>query len=285
MNLSSGISLLADFLHDHPRLFVLTGAGISTASGIPDYRDADGAWKRPAPVQYRDFVTRHAVRQRYWARSLVGWPWFQQAQPNRCHVALADWERHGRIGQLVTQNVDRLHQRAGSQRVVDLHGRLDRVICLDCGTAITRQRVQDWLVAHNPAFVDRAAAIAPDGDAALEDEDVGALAVPSCRSCGGTLKPDVVFFGEAIPRRRVEQTLGTLRAADALLVIGSSLMVYSGFRYCRIADEIGLPLVAINPGRTRADELFRFKLSERFETVIDGLAEVGLNPPLPADPA
>ncbi len=265
------IDRLSDFLGAHPRLFVLTGAGISTGSGIPDYRDANGDWKRPAPVQFQDFVSRHATRQRYWARSLVGWPWFQRATPNRCHTTLANWEQDGMVTQLVTQNVDRLHQRAGSQRVVDLHGRLDRVKCLDCDTRLPRQHLQDWLAERNPDFVERAAAIGPDGDATLENEDVSELIVPTCPTCQGTLKPDVVFFGEAIPRPRVESTLNALRQADALLVIGSSLMVYSGFRYCRLAAEWGLPQIAINPGRTRADDLFRFKLNASFEEVIDGL--------------
>ena len=269
--ITADVDRLCDFLSTHPRLFVLTGAGISTGSGIPDYRDANGDWKRPAPVQFRDFVNHHATRQRYWARSLVGWPWFRRATPNRCHTALADWERRGLVAQLVTQNVDRLHQRAGSQRVVDLHGRLDRVICLDCDSRLPRQPLQDWLARHNPDFVERTATIGPDGDATLEDEDVGGLVVPACTTCGGTLKPDVVFFGEAIPRLRVESTLDALRAADALLVIGSSLMVYSGFRYCRLAAELGIPQIAINPGRTRADDLFHFKLSASFEEVIDGL--------------
>ena len=266
-----GVEQLCDFLSRHPRLFVLTGAGISTASGIPDYRDANGDWKRPAPIQFRDFVNHHPTRQRYWARSLVGWPWFQRATPNRCHTALADWEQRGMIAQLVTQNVDRLHQGAGSQQVVDLHGRLDQVVCLDCDNRLPRRQLQHWLAQRNPDFVERAATIAPDGDGALEDEDVSGLVVPACPACDGTLKPDVVFFGEAIPRPRVESTLSALRAADALLVIGSSLMVYSGYRYCRLAAEWDIPQIAINPGRTRADDLFRFKLGTSFEAVIDGL--------------
>lgn len=268
-----GTNELCEFLGAHPRLFVLTGAGISTASGIPDYRDANGDWKRPAPIQFHDFVNHHATRQRYWARSLVGWPWFQRATPNRCHTALAEWERRGMIAQLVTQNVDRLHQQAGAERVVDLHGRLDQVRCLDCDVQLPRQQLQDWLTERNPDFVERTATIGPDGDATLEDEDVSALTVPSCPACGGTLKPDVVFFGEAIPRQRVESTVDALRAADALLVTGSSLMVYSGYRYCRLADEWGMPQIAINPGRTRADALFRLKLSISFEEAIDGLAD------------
>ena len=271
MPLQTELASLAAFVDRHPRLFVLTGAGISTGSGIPDYRDANGEWKRPQPVQYHDFVNRHATRQRYWARSLVGWPSFARAEPNACHAALADWESAGRIAHLVTQNVDRLHQRAGSRRVTDLHGRLDNVVCLDCGCVVPRESVQDWLVEHNPAFAGRVAEAGPDGDATLADESFDAIHVPTCLACGGMLKPDVVFFGETIPRPRVESTLREFHGADALLVIGSSLMVYSGFRYCRTAAERGMPIAAINPGRTRADALISTRVSARFEDVIAAL--------------
>lgn len=259
------------FLQRYEKLFVLTGAGISTASGIPVYRDVNGDWTRPAPVQYRDFVDRQSTRQRYWARSLIGWPWFQQADPNRGHAALADWEHRGLISQLVTQNVDRLHQRAGSIKVTDLHGRLDEVICLDCDAILARSQVQEWLTGANHRFVDIVAERGPDGDAALEQADVSGFTVPVCPACGGMLKPNVVFFGETIPRERVEASIDTLHEADALLVIGSSLMVYSGFRFCRLAAEAGIPQAAINPGRTRADDLFQLKLNARFEDVLDAL--------------
>ncbi|MCG6967653.1 MAG: NAD-dependent protein deacetylase [Chromatiaceae bacterium] len=268
MSLRAQIKQFRRFLHDHPQLFVLTGAGISTGSGIPDYRDENGEWKRPAPVQFREFVERHQVRQRYWARSLVGWSWFDSAQPNICHAALAGWESAGRLSQLVTQNVDRLHQAAGSQQVIDLHGRLDRVVCLDCRARLERSAFQQQLGALNPAFLALTAEIAPDGDADLQRPDFDAFQVPACPECGGILKPDVVFFGETIPRERVEAAIGALRQADALLVIGSSLMVYSGFRFCRMASERGIPIAAITPGFTRADTLLTLKLSSRFEDVI-----------------
>jgi len=265
---------LAGFVDAHPRLFVLTGAGISTGSGIPDYRDENGDWKRPAPVQYRDFVGRHAIRQRYWARSLAGWPWFRRARPNLCHRALAHWEAAGRIVQLVTQNVDRLHQDAGSRKVIDLHGRLDRIVCLNCGAKSDRAALQQQLLAKNADFASTVVEIAPDGDAYLEDEDIDGFEVPDCAHCGGILKPDVVFFGETIPRLRVDRSLRMLDESDALLVIGSSLMVYSGFRYCRLAAERGLPIAAVNPGRTRADDLIGLKLTERFENLIPGLEAI-----------
>jgi NAD-dependent SIR2 family protein deacetylase len=271
------ITALTAFLAAHPRLFVLTGAGISTGSGIPEYRDENGDWKRPPPVQYRDFVDRLSSRRRYWARSLIGWRRFGRARPNACHRTLADWEAAGRIAQLVTQNVDRLHQAAGSRQVIDLHGRLDRILCLDCGTTTTRESFQQTLEAHNPAFTGLDAETGPDGDACLEQVDFDAFRVPDCERCGGLLKPDVVFFGETIPRDRVEQALAALQVADALLVIGSSLMVYSGFRFCRLASERRMPIAAITPGRTRADDLLDLKIAARFEDVIAGLA--GVHPP------
>lgn len=274
MRAATPIEQLEAFLSTYPRLFVLTGAGISTGSGIPEYRDENGDWKRPPPVQYRDFVDRLHVRQRYWARSLVGWRWFREAQPNACHIALAQWEANGMVSQLVTQNVDRLHQAAGSQAVIDLHGRLDRIICLDCASRFERDPLQAELLERNPAFSKLSADVAPDGDAYLEHSDFSRFAVPDCPACGGILKPDVVFFGETIPKSRVEQAVDALYDTGALLVIGSSLMVYSGFRFCRLADERGIPIAAITPGVTRADSLLQLKLSTRFEDVIDGLGKV-----------
>ncbi|MGD2083185.1 MAG: NAD-dependent protein deacetylase [Chromatiales bacterium] len=263
---------LVRFAEDHPRLCVLTGAGISTGSGIPDYRDRSGAWKRPAPVQYRDFLAGHGTRQRYWARSLVGWRWFEQARPNGGHRALACLERCGRVDRLITQNVDRLHQRAGSERVVDLHGRLDRVTCLGCGAMTARASLQARLAEENPAFARLEAAAGPDGDANVGALDFGAFRVPDCEVCGGILKPDVVFFGEGVPRHRVVGARTAVLASDALLVVGSSLMVYSGFRFCRLARDHGLPIAAVNLGRTRADELFDLKLHAECTTALDTLA-------------
>ncbi len=251
---------LARFIDRHPRLFVLTGAGISTASGIPDYRDADGAWKRPPPVQFGDFARDPAVRRRYWARSLLGWPAFSGAAPNAAHRALARLEQAGRVSQLVTQNVDGLHQAAGSRRVIDLHGRLDALVCLDCAHGGDRHAFQHELAARNPAFAELAAGAAPDGDADLDGVDFDAFDLPGCPACGGRVKPDVVFFGEGVPRARVEAAYAALATADALLVVGSSLMVYSGFRFAREAAACGLPIAALNRGRTRADDLLTLKV-------------------------
>ena len=249
---------LTEFITRARRLFVLTGAGCSTASGIPDYRDADGQWKRTPPVTFQAFMGEAATRQRYWARSLVGWPRFGHAVPNGTHHALAALEAEGRIELLLTQNVDVLHQRAGSTRVIDLHGRLDTVRCMGCERRSAREALQQRLLQANPGWDALDAGIAPDGDADLET-DFGSFVVPDCEHCGGLLKPDVVFFGENVPRERVETVHAHLQQADAMLVVGSSLMVYSGFRFVQAAAKAGLPVAAVKRGRTRADDLFEFK--------------------------
>ena len=254
-------SRLEDFIAAHRRLFVLTGAGCSTGSGIPDYRDEQGAWKRTPPVTYQAFVGDGITRRRYWARSLVGWPRIAQAQPNAAHRALAALEAQGRCSQLLTQNVDGLHQAAGSRAVIDLHGRLDAVVCLGCGASSSRADVQRRLAEANPAWAGLAAGAAPDGDADLEDRDFATFQVPACDACGGMLKPDVVFFGENVPRARVDAAMARLAQADAMLVVGSSLMVYSGLRFVHAAVRAQIPVAAVNLGRTRADDLLRFRMA------------------------
>jgi NAD-dependent SIR2 family protein deacetylase len=254
-------SRLEDFIAAHRRLFVLTGAGCSTGSGIPDYRDEQGAWKRTPPVTYQAFVGDGITRRRYWARSLVGWPRIAQAQPNAAHRALAELEVQGRCSQLLTQNVDGLHQAAGSRAVIDLHGRLDAVVCLGCGASSSRADVQRRLAEANPAWAGLAAGAAPDGDADLEDRDFATFQVPACDACGGMLKPDVVFFGENVPRARVDAAMAGLAQADAMLVVGSSLMVYSGLRFVHAAVRAQIPVAAVNLGRTRADDLLRFRMA------------------------
>jgi NAD-dependent SIR2 family protein deacetylase len=209
---------------------------------------------------YQDFVRNPQARQRYWARSLVGWPRFAAAQPNAAHRALAALETIGHVRLLVTQNVDGLHQKAGSRRVLDLHGRLDRVQCLDCAARFPRETFQLELAALNPDYAAPVAATKPDGDAQLGHQDVAAFRVPTCRDCGGTLKPAVVFFGENVPPATVSEAHARLAACDALLVVGSSLMVYSGYRFVRAARDNGKPIAAINLGRTRADDEFSVKL-------------------------
>ncbi len=250
---------LVDFVRDHPQLFVLTGAGTSTASGIPGYRDADGNWRRKPPVTHHEFTRCEAAHRRYWARSLVGWPAIAGAAPNAAHDALARLEGMGYVKRLVTQNVDGLHQRAGSASVIDLHGRLDRVVCLRCATTLPRSSIQTAMKRANPGFASRAASVGPDGDADLET-DFDGFEPPGCPGCGGMLKPDVVFFGDAVPRQRVDAAFAALREATAVLVVGSSLMAYSGYRFCERARAEGKPIVAINRGRTRADDLFQLKI-------------------------
>jgi NAD-dependent SIR2 family protein deacetylase len=260
-------SSLQEFIDRHRRLFVLTGAGCSTRSGIPDYRDADGQWKRAQPVTFQAFMGQEKTRRRYWARSLVGWRRIRQAKPNDAHRALAELEARGAIELILTQNVDRLHQAAGSMRVIDLHGRIDLVRCMDCGQRSPRDKLQDDLSRLNPDWLDLDATEAPDGDADLESADFSSFVVPSCR-CGGVLKPDVVFFGENVPRNRVDAALRHLDEADAMLIVGSSLMVYSGFRFVERAASLRKPVAAVNLGLTRADGLLTLKAEEPCESAL-----------------
>jgi NAD-dependent SIR2 family protein deacetylase len=250
---------LRRWIVSHGRVFALTGAGCSTASGIPDYRDDQGEWKRRPPVMIQAFRTQDAVYRRYWARAYAGWPRLIAAAPNAAHRVFAAWEAAGTLFQLVTQNVDRLHQRAGSRAVIDLHGRLDVVVCLSCGDRTSRAALQEVIAAANPDW--RAdSATAPDGDADIDAAVVESFAAPHCERCGGLLKPDVVFFGENVPRDRYAHACEALASADALLVAGSSLMVYSGFRLVRLAHDAGLPIAIVNRGRTRGDELADLKI-------------------------
>jgi NAD-dependent SIR2 family protein deacetylase len=238
---------------------VLTGAGCSTASGIPDYRDEKGEWKRRPPVMIQALRTEPAVYQRYWARAFAGWPRFTAASPGAAHHALAAWEDAGLVGRLVTQNVDGLHQRAGSRAVIDLHGRLDEVVCLTCGTRSSRESVQTAMAGANPGW--RASpTTAPDGDADIDAAAIESFNPPRCERCDGLIKPDVVFFGENVPGTRVAEAWDALASADALLVAGSSLMVYSGFRFVKRAHESRLPIAIVNRGRTRADEFATLKV-------------------------
>ena len=243
----------------HRRVFALTGAGCSTASGIPDYRDDNGEWKRRPPVMMQAFRTQEAVYRRYWARAYAGWPRFTAAMPGAAHRAFAAWEAAGSLARLVTQNVDGLHQRAGSRAVIDLHGRLDVVVCLGCGGRTSRAILQAAMAAANPEW-QAVTTAAPDGDADIDAACVASFEAPHCDRCGGLLKPDVVFFGENVPGDRYEAARHALAHADALLVAGSSLMVYSGFRFLRHAQESGLPIAIVNRGRTRGDDLAELKV-------------------------
>ena len=257
---AAAIDALSEFVTSHKRLFVLTGAGVSVASGIPGYRDLNGDWMRAQPIQWQAFRDSEHARRRYWARSMVGWPMLAKAQPNAAHGALAQLGAAGRIGRLVTQNVDGLHQRAGSVDVVELHGSIDDVLCLGCGTRHARAEIQTLLLRDNPSLADASAAVSADGDAHLEWDSLDFFRVPTCSQCGDMLKPDVVFFGENVPRERVQAAGVALEAADAMLVVGSSLMVFSGYRFCMWAAKAGTPIAAINIGVTRADSLFSLKV-------------------------
>ncbi|SEJ90118.1 NAD-dependent protein deacetylase [Achromobacter sp. NFACC18-2] len=267
----SELAALRGFIDRHPRLFVLTGAGVSTDSGIPDYRDTDGEWKRQQPMTLQTFMGGELARSRYWARSMVGWRRFGQVRPNASHLALARLQARGHVSILVTQNVDGLHEAAGSHDVVDLHGRLDAVRCMNCDWRGGRHDWQDALHALNPDWMKFEASDAPDGDADLDGHDFSRFAVPPCPRCGGIVKPDVVFFGETVPRERVDRANAGLEGADAVLVVGSSLMVYSGYRFVTAASRNGIPIAAINLGRTRADSLLTLKVEQPCALALESL--------------
>ncbi|MCP3657634.1 MULTISPECIES: NAD-dependent protein deacetylase [Herbaspirillum] len=263
---------LAQLLQRHRQVLVLTGAGISTASGIPDYRDDSGVRRGRLPIQGTEFRQSEAARKRYWARSMLGWPRLSQAIPNAAHRALAQLQQAGHLGGILTQNVDGLHQQAGSRDVIELHGSIHAVRCLACDTVYPRAEIQQELARCNPSFVNLQAEALPDGDARLEPEADAAFHVPACVACGGMLQPDVVFFGDGVPPARTAQAEAAAQACDAMLVIGSSLMVLSGFRFPRTVAAAGKPVVAINRGVTRADDLLAFKLREDAESVLPRLA-------------
>lgn len=234
-------------------LAVLTGAGCSTESGIPDYRGPETRRRARNPIQYRAFVDDDAMRQRYWARSMVGWPQFRDKVPNAAHRAVAELERLELCCGVITQNVDRLHHRAGSEEVIELHGSLHEVRCLDCNMLEPREHLQVRLHELNPTMDKSQVAMAPDGDADLPDAWLAGFRVPTCLSCGGVLKPNVVFFGEGVPRERVVASMAWVECADALLVVGSSLAVFSGYRFVRHAHAAGKPVGIVNLGPTRGD--------------------------------
>lgn len=258
---------------DGRRWVALTGAGVSTDSGIPDYRGPDA---RPTnPIQYADFLKRPESRRRYWFRSMMGYRSFGVAEPNGGHRALAE------LGaSVITQNVDDLHRRAGSRDVIDLHGLIARVACLDCGALSGREELQGRLEAANPAVTGTipagSAELRPDGDADIADPD--AFVVPGCVGCGGVLKPDVVFFGETVPRPRVDAAFALLDDAEALLVAGSSLTVMSGLRFARAAAKAGKPVVIVNRGPTRADDLATVKVDAGTTPTLAALARVATLP-------
>ncbi|GAA1784042.1 hypothetical protein GCM10009712_34120 [Pseudarthrobacter sulfonivorans] len=246
------------------RLALLTGAGLSTDSGIPDYRGPDAVPR--SPMTYQEFVRDPANRQRYWARNHIGWSHLRHADPNQGHRAVAELERRGLLSGLITQNVDRLHEEAGSTNVIDLHGRYDQVVCLECRRTYTRRLLAGVLAELNPEFLERATTsglveMAPDADATVDDAAlISSFVVAACPACGGTLKPDFVYFGENVPKERVEAAYAMVDDAAALLVAGSSLTVMSGLRFVRHAAKGGKPVVIINRGETRGDPQATIKL-------------------------
>ncbi|HTZ12254.1 MAG TPA: NAD-dependent protein deacetylase [Mycobacterium sp.] len=256
------------------RVAVLTGAGISTDSGIPDYRGPDSPPSNPMTI--RQFTSDPVFRQRYWARNQVGWRHMDETLPNAGHRAVATLERDGVVSGVITQNVDLLHTKAGSRNVIDLHGTYAQVVCLSCGDSMTRAALGDKLDALNPGFVERAEAVgglavAPDADAVVTETDT--FRYLDCPSCGGMLKPDIVYFGESVPKAIVEQAFSLIGAADALLVAGSSLTVFSGYRFVRHAAAQGIPVAIINRGPTRGDDLATVKVDGGCSELLTLLAE------------
>ncbi|WP_243712963.1 NAD-dependent protein deacetylase [Actinomadura sp. 6K520] len=269
--------MLADLVSDGD-VVVLSGAGLSTESGIPDYRGETGRLRRAEPMTYQEFTGSAAARRRYWARSHLGWRHVAEARPNAGHRAVAALQRRGLLAGIITQNVDGLQQAAGAHGVIELHGALDRVVCLDCGDRTARRRLEERLRAANPGWAESAAGavVNPDGDAVLGDAEVGAFRTVDCARCGGPLKPDVIFFGENVPPARVRECYTLTERAGALLVLGSSLTVLSGYRFVRHAARHGVPVAIANRGETRGDEHALIKvdapLGAALETLLAGLA-------------
>ncbi|KAJ7999785.1 hypothetical protein DPEC_G00198030 [Dallia pectoralis] len=263
---ADALDRLQDFVSRAARLFVITGAGISTESGIPDYRsEGVGLYARTdrRPMQYAEYIRSSQSRQRYWARNYLGWPQFSSRQPNSAHLALQQWEEQGKVHWLVTQNVDALHCKAGHRRLTELHGCAHRVLCLGCGAVSLRADLQKHFAALNPEWSIQAGCVAPDGDVFIEDEQALHFRVPSCKDCGGILKPDVTFFGDSVNRETVQLVHERLAESDAVLVAGSSLQVYSGYRFLLAAAEQKTPVAILNIGPTRADHIAVVKVNAR----------------------
>jgi NAD-dependent SIR2 family protein deacetylase len=271
------ISQLIASLKTSRNIWVLSGAGISAPSGIPTYRDHRGNWQAGVPIQHNEFINNKSARQRYWARSMAGWKLNERAKPNAAHTAVTKLQQSGVISQIVTQNVDRLHSLAGATNVIDLHGRIDQIACIGCQEITTRASFQPRLVELNPKL-DRyinsnAGRMLPDGDAQIDDFEMSLVNILSCQNCGGVLMPDVIFFGGTVPKIRVETAFNTLAKSDCLLVIGSSLTVFSGFRFPRWAHQNNLPLYAINQGEMRGADMFDLIVPLSCEEILPIIAE------------
>ena len=267
VSLEDSISCLKRFVEKKEKATVLSGAGISVGSGIPSYRNAQGEWKAGKPIAHQDFVKNESARQRYWLRSYAGWRRMSEAKPSKAHFALQRLQAKGKISTIITQNVDRLHQAAGSKNVLDLHGRLDQVTCLSCSKIYGRGFIQVMLKKKNP-FLEESESINPDGDANIESSFTDDLKIPLCEICGGILKPNVVFFGDSVDKNLVEKAYHSVASADALIVIGTSLSIFSGYRFLRQAAKLKLPVLVINPGRFRGEELADIHLAQNADEVL-----------------
>jgi NAD-dependent SIR2 family protein deacetylase len=269
---ATSLDALADLVAEGD-VVVLSGAGLSTDSGIPDYRGATGSLRRHTPMTYQTFTGDPRGRHRYWARSFVGWRQIRRARPNAGHRAVGDLQAAGLLGGVITQNVDGLHQAGGAREVVELHGGLDRTVCLSCGDVASRAALDERLQAANPRFGARADEINPDGDAELPDEVLDGFVMVDCLACGaGPLKPDVVFFGETVPRDRVDRCFDLVDDARSLLVLGSSLSVMSGYRFVLKAAKLGIPVAIVNVGATRGDDKADVRLDAPLGEVLPALA-------------
>ncbi len=274
----SELDRLADLVRAG-RVTVLSGAGISTESGIPDYRGPEGK-QRVTPMMYQEFVGAVANRQRYWARSFVGWRRFAAAAPNSGHYAVAKLQQAGLVGGIITQNVDGLHQRAGSRDVLELHGALDRVVCLNCGNRSSRVELEERMRAANPDFVAAPHEIRPDGDVVIDEEEVRRFQLVRCLVCGSDLlKPDVIFFGESVPKELVARCFAELERSGALLVLGSSLHVMSGYRFVLRAAERAIPVAIVTRGVTRGDEQATIRIDAPLGETLSRLEELAVDPP------
>ncbi|XP_034828275.1 NAD-dependent protein deacylase Sirt4 isoform X1 [Maniola hyperantus] len=265
---------LRNFLHKHDKFLILTGAGISTESGIPDYRSEEvGLYARSnhKPIQYQEFVKYPKVRQRYWARNFVGWPRFSSVQPNATHYAIRELEKVGKVTTVVTQNVDRLHHKAGSQNVIELHGTGYIVKCMNCPYEIDRFELQEILLKSNPSMHGSFNMIRPDGDVELSKDQVERFRAPLCPVCEGPLKPDIIFFGDNVPKERVEKVRSQVSASDAVFVLGSSLTVYSSYRIVLQAKEENKEVAVLNIGPTRADNIVDLKISTKCGEILTDL--------------
>ncbi|XP_056637983.1 NAD-dependent protein deacylase Sirt4-like [Diorhabda sublineata] len=261
------IDVVKRFIDESNKILILTGAGISTESGIPDYRSEEvGLYARTnhKPIQYQEFLKNASSRQRYWARNFVGWDTFSQRQPNAIHFSIKNLEHNlNKVTSVVTQNVDNLHFKAGSEKVIELHGSAYRVICLQCNSSYNRHYIQEELKKLNPSMLESTTMIRPDGDVDIPLEAVKTFKPPFCEACNGILKPDIIFFGDNVPKTRVEDVRKAVSSSDSLLILGTSLTVFSSYRIVLQASEENKKMALINIGPTRADNLVYLKISAR----------------------